>query len=112
VNEWIASKAPSQAPLVIGHRGASADAPDNSLAAFALALEHGAIVAERIREHNLGRRTLISSFSPLALLRNRRHSLKDSPLALIRHSSLNKFGHLLVAGGSIILPAPWWMRNI
>jgi glycerophosphoryl diester phosphodiesterase len=29
-------------PLIIGHRGASADAPENTLAAFALALEQGA----------------------------------------------------------------------
>lgn len=31
-----------QTPLIIGHRGASADAPENTLAAFALALEQGA----------------------------------------------------------------------
>lgn len=29
-------------PLILGHRGASADAPENTLAAFALALEQGA----------------------------------------------------------------------
>lgn len=29
-------------PLIIGHRGASADAPENTLAAFTLALEQGA----------------------------------------------------------------------
>ncbi|RIK22153.1 MAG: glycerophosphodiester phosphodiesterase, partial [Anaerolineae bacterium] len=29
-------------PLIIGHRGASADAPENTLAAFALALEQNA----------------------------------------------------------------------
>jgi glycerophosphoryl diester phosphodiesterase len=29
-------------PLIIGHRGASADAPENTLAAFALAIEQGA----------------------------------------------------------------------
>ena len=29
-------------PVVIGHRGASADAPENTIAAFELALEQGA----------------------------------------------------------------------
>lgn len=33
-------------PLIIGHRGASADAPENTLAAFALALEQGASAIE------------------------------------------------------------------
>ncbi len=32
----------AQRPLIIGHRGASADAPENTLAAFALAQEQGA----------------------------------------------------------------------
>lgn len=33
---------PSQKPLILGHRGASAYAPENTLAAFRLALEQGA----------------------------------------------------------------------
>jgi glycerophosphoryl diester phosphodiesterase len=33
---------PSGRPLILGHRGASADAPENTLAAFALAMERGA----------------------------------------------------------------------
>lgn len=35
-------KAASSFPLIIGHRGASADAPENTLAAFGLALDQGA----------------------------------------------------------------------
>lgn len=35
---WFTTKT----PLIIGHRGASAEAPENTLAAFALALEQGA----------------------------------------------------------------------
>lgn len=36
--DWHAA----QAPLIIGHRGASAEAPENTLAAFGLAAEQGA----------------------------------------------------------------------
>lgn len=36
--DWLSASS----PLIIGHRGASADMPENSLAAFALALEQGA----------------------------------------------------------------------
>lgn len=36
--EWL----PAKSPLIIAHRGASADAPENSLAAFGLAAEQGA----------------------------------------------------------------------
>lgn len=37
--DWYSSDIP---PLIIGHRGASADAPENTLAAFGLAAEQGA----------------------------------------------------------------------
>jgi glycerophosphoryl diester phosphodiesterase len=36
--DWLASNT----PLIIGHRGASGDAPENTLAAFELALQQGA----------------------------------------------------------------------
>ncbi|HZD10977.1 MAG TPA: glycerophosphodiester phosphodiesterase family protein [Candidatus Binatia bacterium] len=36
--DWLSDKL----PLIIGHRGASAEAPENTLAAFALAVEQGA----------------------------------------------------------------------
>lgn len=39
-NTWLDFSHPQ--PLIIGHRGASAHAPENTLAAFALALEQGA----------------------------------------------------------------------
>lgn len=38
MNSWFAA----ETPLIIGHRGASADLPENTLAACALAAEHGA----------------------------------------------------------------------
>jgi glycerophosphoryl diester phosphodiesterase len=37
MSEWL-----RDTPLIIGHRGASADAPENTLAAFALAVDQGA----------------------------------------------------------------------
>ncbi|MCS7054552.1 MAG: hypothetical protein NZM18_00010 [Thermoflexales bacterium] len=39
MNHWLAQ---ADRPLIIGHRGASAHAPENTLAAFMLALEQGA----------------------------------------------------------------------
>lgn len=41
MNRWLALP-PADRPLVIGHRGASAEAPDNSPAALRLAVEQGA----------------------------------------------------------------------
>ena len=38
MSDWFSS----QAPLIIAHRGASADAPENTISAFALAAEQGA----------------------------------------------------------------------
>lgn len=40
--DWQATKH----PLILGHRGASADAPENTLGAFGLALEQGAVGIE------------------------------------------------------------------
>ncbi|MBK8985893.1 MAG: glycerophosphodiester phosphodiesterase [Chloroflexi bacterium] len=42
MTNWFTSSTSSSDPLVIGHRGASADAPENTMAAFALALTQGA----------------------------------------------------------------------
>jgi glycerophosphoryl diester phosphodiesterase len=43
--EWLRRR-PERAPLVVAHRGASADAPENTLAAFSLAMTHGAQLVE------------------------------------------------------------------
>ena len=43
--DWLRRRA-KRPPLVVAHRGASADAPENTLAAFRLALEQGATVVE------------------------------------------------------------------
>lgn len=40
--DWVSS----QKPLILGHRGASADAPENTLGAFDLALAQGAVGIE------------------------------------------------------------------
>lgn len=41
--DWMS---PTDSPWVIGHRGASHDAPENTLAAFGLALDQGAVGVE------------------------------------------------------------------
>jgi glycerophosphoryl diester phosphodiesterase len=43
---WRAVRARSGRPLVVAHRGGSADAPENTLAAFRTAIAHGVTVAE------------------------------------------------------------------
>ncbi len=40
--DWFSDRSPGSLPLIVGHRGASADAPENTLAAFILAIEQGA----------------------------------------------------------------------
>jgi glycerophosphoryl diester phosphodiesterase len=40
--DWFSDRARRGLPLIIGHRGASADAPENTMAAFTLAIEQGA----------------------------------------------------------------------
>jgi glycerophosphoryl diester phosphodiesterase len=40
--DWFSDRARRDLPLIIGHRGASADAPENTMAAFSLAIEQGA----------------------------------------------------------------------
>lgn len=42
----LTAASPAAAPLIIAHRGASAEAPENTLAAYALAIEQGALLAE------------------------------------------------------------------
>lgn len=43
---WLRRAAATVAPLVVAHRGASALAPENTLAAFTLAIDHGAAAVE------------------------------------------------------------------
>ena len=61
--------APFPRPLVIAHRGASGDRPENTFPAFALAVEQGRVCSHECP--NFGtRRLLMSAPSPVALDRD------------------------------------------
>jgi glycerophosphoryl diester phosphodiesterase len=55
-------------------------------------------VADRIEAYHLENRVLVSSFSPFALKRARRHLSQAVPLALIRRPGWQRYSYLVERG--------------
>ena len=68
-------------PLIIGHRGASADAPENTLAAFALALQQGADGLELDVQLSADGQPVVFHDSSLQRLSGRDELCADLPLS-------------------------------
>jgi glycerophosphoryl diester phosphodiesterase len=71
-------------PLVLGHRGASAEAPENTLAAFRLALEQGADGFELDARRCATGEVVIVHDADLARVAGAPLRVRDAPLAALR----------------------------
>jgi glycerophosphoryl diester phosphodiesterase len=77
-------KAPTSFPLIIAHRGASADAPENTLAAFALALDQAADGLEFDAQLSADGHLVVFHDSTVARMTGQSGKVADLSLAALR----------------------------